>query len=67
MFWHGGLPLLVIAYALGKNDPRRVIGPNRRGRFLIVGLQQVTETQFRLVTAYWNNDGRAQRIYEDGQ
>jgi hypothetical protein len=41
-----------------------MIGPNRRGRFLWVSIMQVTGTEWRLITAYWNNDGRAQRAYE---
>lgn len=62
---HGNRPRYFV-----RNPARNLynmIGPNRAGRFLVAGLQQITETQFRLVTAYWNNDGRAQRIYEDAQ
>ena len=41
-----------------------MIGPNRNGRFLIAGIQHIGGHQYRLVTAYWNDDGRARRIYE---
>jgi hypothetical protein len=41
-----------------------MIGPNLSGRFLVVGIQYVVNERWRVVTAYWNDDGRAQRIYE---
>ena len=41
-----------------------MIGPNRAGRFLVAGIQQVEGTTWRLVTAYWNTDGRAQKDCE---
>jgi hypothetical protein len=40
-----------------------MIGPNRSGRFLVVGLAHVAGTEWRLITAYWNDDGRARRAY----
>lgn len=43
-----------------------MIGPNRRGRFLVAGIQHLTENNWRLVTAYWNDDGRAKRDYLGG-
>jgi len=40
-----------------------MIGPNNAGRFLIAGIQHVAGSNWRLVTAYWNDDGRAERQY----
>jgi hypothetical protein len=42
-----------------------MIGPNRDGRFLVVGLEQAIGPEWRLITAYWNDDGRAKRTYGD--
>lgn len=41
-----------------------MIGPNANGRLLVVSIQQIEGPNWRLVTAYWNTDGRARRLYE---
>ena len=41
-----------------------MVGPNRYGRFLVVGIQRIDGNDWRVVTAYWNTDGRAEKIYE---
>jgi hypothetical protein len=41
-----------------------MIGPTLTGRFLVVGIMRIEGSVWRLVTAYWNDDGRAQRLYE---
>jgi hypothetical protein len=41
-----------------------MIGPNRDRRFLVVSITHQEGTTWRLITAYWNGDGRARKIYE---
>ena len=41
-----------------------MIGPSASGRLLVVSIQQIEGPNWRLVTAYWNSDGRARRVYE---
>jgi hypothetical protein len=36
-----------------------MIGPNEHGRFLVVSLMHLEGQTWRLITAYWNDDGRA--------
>ena len=43
-----------------------MIGPNLRGRFLVAGIMHVVGDEWRLITAYWNTDGRAEEIYIEG-
>lgn len=40
-----------------------MIGPNLAGRILYVGIQNVQADEWRLVTAFWNDDGRGRRFY----
>jgi hypothetical protein len=42
-----------------------MIGPNERGRFLLVPIQHVRGSDYRLVSAFWLNRKRGERIYED--
>lgn len=41
-----------------------MIGPTLRGRFMVVGIRRIEGNEWQVVTAYWNDDGRAQRTYE---
>jgi hypothetical protein len=41
-----------------------MIGPTLSGRFMVVGIRRIEGNEWRVVTAYWNDDGRAQKEYE---
>jgi hypothetical protein len=59
---HGHEPLYFV-----RGSRTNMVGPNRQGRFLVVALAHVDKTVWRLITAYWNDDGRARRIYEEAR
>ena len=40
-----------------------MIGQTFAGRWMVVSTQPIEEAVFRVVTAYWNNDGRAAKLY----
>ena len=60
----GNLPKFFVTVV---DDQRRtcMIGPNRSGRFLLVPIRQVEGADYRLISAYWLNERRGQRIYEE--
>lgn len=40
-----------------------MVGQTSAGRWMVVSIQPFRESAFRVVTAYWNNDGRAEKLW----
>jgi hypothetical protein len=49
-----------------RGDEYSVLGLNRAGRYLVIAIAQVHGGEWRLVTAYWLNERRGRRLYDEG-
>ena len=43
-----------------------MLGPNDRGRYLLVVIAQVEGDLWRVITAYWLQQRRGERLYREG-
>jgi hypothetical protein len=43
-----------------------MLGPNQKGRFLMVGIRFVEDGTWRMITAYWLDRKDALKLYEIG-